>query len=138
LTKYPPGENTPRGIRTAGQPCPRRKLAALGIAVAPSTVWQIIKDAGIGPAPRRDGPGWAEFLRSQTQGIPAMDFCTADLLNGTKVYVLAVIEHGNRRVRVPGATEHPVQSWAVQQARNLLMDFARYASAYAWDFAGIW
>jgi hypothetical protein len=33
-----------------------------------------------------------------------------------------VIEHGNRRIRVLGATEHPVQSWVVQQARNLLMD----------------
>jgi len=85
-------------------------------------VWQILKDAGIDPAPRRDGPGWAEFLRSQAQGILALDFFTADLLNDTKVYVLAVIEHGNRRVRVLGATEHPVQSWVVQQARNLLMD----------------
>ena len=98
------------------------ELAGLGIIVAPSTVWQILKDAGIGPAPRRDGPGWAEFLRSQAQGILALDFFTADLLNGTKVYVLAVIEHGSRRVRVLGATEHPVQSWVVQQARNLLMD----------------
>ena len=98
------------------------ELVALGIAVAPSTVWQILKDAGIGPAPRRDGPGWAEFLRSQAQAILATDFFTTDLLNGTKVYVLAVIEHGNRRVRVLGATEHPVQSWVVQQARNLLMD----------------
>jgi putative transposase len=33
-----------------------------------------------------------------------------------------VIEHGTRRARVLGATEHPVQSWVVQQARNLLMD----------------
>ena len=98
------------------------ELAGLGIIVAPSTVWQILKDAGIGPAPRRDGPGWAEFLRSQAQGILALDFFTADLLNGTKVYVLAVIEHGSRRVRVLGATGHPVQSWVVQQARNLLMD----------------
>ena len=45
------------------------ELAALGVTVAPSTVWQILKDAGINPAPRRDGPGWAEFLRSQAQGI---------------------------------------------------------------------
>src|SRR5262249_50736876 len=52
--------------------------------VAPSTVWQILKDAGIDPAPRRDGPGWAEFLRSRAQGILALDFFTADLLNGTK------------------------------------------------------
>jgi putative transposase len=87
--------------------------------VAPSTVWQILKDAGIDPAPRRDGPGWAEFLRSQAQGILALDFFTADLLNGTKVYVLAAIEHGSRRVRILGATEHPVQFWVVQQARNL-------------------
>src|SRR5262245_14081069 len=98
------------------------ELAALGITVAPSTVWQILKDAGIDPAPRRDGPGWAEFLRSQAQGILALDFFTADLLNGTKIYVLAVIEHGARRVRILGATWHPVESWVVQQARNLLMD----------------
>jgi hypothetical protein len=44
----------------------------LGITVAPSTIWQILKDAGISPAPRRDGPGWAEFLRSQAQGILAL------------------------------------------------------------------
>jgi hypothetical protein len=52
----------------------------------------------------------------------ALDFFTAGLLNGTKVHVLAVIEHGSRRARVLGATEHPVQSPVVQQARNLLMD----------------
>ena len=78
------------------------ELAGLGIAVAPSTVWQILKSAGIDPAPRRDGPGWAEFLRSQAQGILALDFFTADLLNGTKVYILAVIEHGTRRDPDPG------------------------------------
>jgi transposase len=98
------------------------ELAGLGIKVAPSTVWQILKSAGIDPAPRRDGPGWAEFLRSQAQAILALDFFTADLLNGSKVYVLAIIEHGTRRVRILGATEHPVQAWVVQQARNLLME----------------
>jgi putative transposase len=67
-------------------------------------------------------PGWAEFLRSQAQGILALDFFTVGLLNGTTVYVLALIEHGTRRIRILGATEHPVQSWVVQQARNLLMD----------------
>ena len=50
------------------------ELAGLGITVAPSTVWQILKRAGINRAPRRDGPGWAEFLRSQAQGILALDF----------------------------------------------------------------
>ena len=98
------------------------ELAGLGITVAPSTVWQILKSAGINRAPRRNGPGWAEFLGSQAQGILALDFFTADLLNGTKVYVLAVIEHATRRIRVLGIAENPVQPWVVQQARNLLMD----------------
>ena len=98
------------------------EFAALGIMVAPSTVWEILKSAGIGQAPRRNGPSWPEFLRSQAQGILTLDFFTADLLNGTKVYVLAAIEHGTRRIRVLGATVHPVQAWVVQQARNLLMD----------------
>jgi putative transposase len=96
------------------------ELTGLGITVAPSTVWQILKDAG-SPAPRRDSPGWAEFLRSQAQGILALDFFTADLLNGTTIYVLAVIEHSTRRIRILGATQHPVRSWVVQQTRDLLM-----------------
>jgi hypothetical protein len=59
-----------------GLPAHLGELARLGITVAPSTVWQILKGAGIDPAPRRDGPGWAEFLRSQAQGILALDFFT--------------------------------------------------------------
>jgi hypothetical protein len=47
------------------------EFAGLGITVAPSTVWQILKSAGINPAPRRDGPGWPEFLQSQAKGILA-------------------------------------------------------------------
>ena len=81
------------------------------------------------PQGRRDQPGaaplragWAEFLRSQAQGILALDFFAAGLLNGTRVYVLAAIEHGTRRIWILGATEHPVQAWVIQQARNLLMD----------------
>ncbi len=90
-------ENESRGYRRI-----HGELAGLGIIVAPSTVWRILKVAGISPAPRRDGPGWAAFLRSQAQGIVALDFFTADLLNGTKVCVLAVIEHGTRRIRILG------------------------------------
>ena len=110
-------ENESRGYRRV-----HGELAGPGIRVAPSTVWRILKSAGIAPAPRRDGPGWGEFLRSQAQGIVALDLFTADLLNGMKACVLAVIEHGTRRIPILGATGHPVQSWVVQQARNLLMD----------------
>ncbi|GAA1961838.1 hypothetical protein GCM10009838_18150 [Catenulispora subtropica] len=99
------------------------ELAGLGIKVAPSTVWEILKNAGISPAPQRDtGPTWAAFLRSQASAILATDFVVVDLLNGSKAYVLAVIEHATRRVRVLGATFHPTTEWVVQQARNLVMD----------------
>ena len=98
------GAATCPGERVGGYRRIHGELAGLGITVAPSTVWQILKNAGIDPAPRREEPGWAEFLRSQAQGILALDFFTADLLNGTKVYVLAVIERGTRRIRVLGTT----------------------------------
>ncbi|MFK4268801.1 integrase core domain-containing protein [Streptomyces milbemycinicus] len=38
------------------------------------------------------------------------------------MYVLVVIEHGSRRIRVLGATAHPIASWVAQAARNLVMD----------------
>jgi hypothetical protein len=52
----------------------------------------------------------------------ALDFFAVGLLNGSRGYVLAVIEHGNRRIRLLRATENPVQPWVVQQAQDLLID----------------
>jgi transposase InsO family protein len=78
--------------------------------------------AGIGPAPRRTGPAWSQFLRSQAEAILACDFFTVDLPGGTRAQVLAVIEHATRRIRILGVTPHPTGEWTAQQARNLLMD----------------
>jgi putative transposase len=86
-----------------------------------------LKNVGIDPAPRRSGPAWPEFLRSQAEAILACDFFTADLLDGTQAYVLAVIEHATRRVRILGVTLHPTGEWTAQQARNLLMDLGEQA-----------
>ena len=69
------------------------ELAGLGVKVAASTVWEILKANGISPAPRRTGPSWAQFLRSQAEAILACDFFIVDLPGGTQAYVLAVIEH---------------------------------------------
>ena len=103
------------------------ELAGLGVGVAASTVWEILKKAGIDPAPRRTVPAWSLFLRSQAEAILACDFFTADLLDGTQAYVLAVIEHASRRIRILGITLHPTGEWTAQQARNLIMDLGGQA-----------
>jgi putative transposase len=61
-------------------------------------------------------------LRSQAEAILACDFFTVDLLDGTKAYVLAVIEHATRRIRILGSPCIPPESGPPQQACNLLMD----------------
>ena len=103
------------------------ELAGLGVKIAASTVWEILKKAGIDPAPRRSVPTWPQFLHSQAEAILACDFFTADLLDGTQAYVLAVIEHATRRVRILGVTLHPTGEWTAQQARNLMMDLGERA-----------
>ena len=98
------------------------ELAGLGVKVAASTVWQILTTNGIDPASRRTGPTWSQFLSSQAEAILACDFFSVDLLDGTQAYVLTVIEHATRRIRILGVTLHPTGQWTSQQARNLLMD----------------
>ncbi|WP_205719204.1 integrase core domain-containing protein [Actinomadura geliboluensis] len=94
----------------------------LGVKVAASTVWEILKDAGVDPAPERSATTWAGFLRSQAEALLACDFLEAVTLSGARMYVLAVIEHHTRRVRVLGATARPTAAWVTQAARNLVMD----------------
>src|SRR6266581_394516 len=79
------------------------ELAGLGVGVSAPTVWEILKKAGIDPAPRRTGPAWSQFLRSQAEAILACDFFIAGPPGGTQAYVLAVIEHAPRRIRNRGS-----------------------------------
>ena len=98
------------------------ELLVLGIKVAASTVWEILQQAGIDPAPERTSTTWASFLRSQADALLACDFFETVTLTGARLYVLAVIEHATRRIRILGATPHPTASWVAQAARNLVMD----------------
>jgi transposase len=70
------------------------ELAKLGVTVAPSTVWEILRAAGIDPAPRRSDPTWRQFLHAQAAGIVAVDFLHADTVLLRRLYVLVFIEHG--------------------------------------------
>jgi transposase InsO family protein len=90
-------------------------------------VWEILKASGMDPGRRQTGPTWPQFLRSQAEAILACDFFTVDLLDGTQAYVLAVIEHATRRIRIIGTTLHPTGEWTTQQARNLIMDLGDHA-----------
>src|ERR1035438_7897470 len=83
------------------------ELAGLGVKIAASTIWETLRTNGTGPAPRRTGPTWSQFLRSQAEAILACDFFIVDLLDGTQAYVLTVIEHATRRIRILGVTLHP-------------------------------
>ena len=98
------------------------ELAALGIKVAASTVWEILREHGIPPAPERQGTTWADFLRGQADALLACDLFETRTLTGARLYVFAVIEHSTRRIRILGATAHPTADWITQLGRNLLMD----------------
>jgi len=103
------------------------ELATMGIGLAPSSVWAILRRRGIDPSPRRTGPTWAEFLRSQASSMLACDFFTADTVLLRRLYVLFFIEVDSRRVYVSGVTASPAGAWVVQQARNLTMVLAERA-----------
>ena len=105
------------------------ELVKLGHPIAASTVWQILHAAGIGPAPRRKGPTWKQFLTAQAHGILAADFVHVDTVLLRRIYALIVIEHGTRRVHLAGITANPDAAWTTQAARNLLMDLGQRAAS---------
>ncbi|HET9082037.1 MAG TPA: integrase core domain-containing protein [Trebonia sp.] len=105
------------------------ELVRLGHPIAASTVWQILHDAGIGPAPRRSRPTWKQLLAAQARGIIAADFIHVDTMLLRRIYALIVIEHGTRRAHLAGITANPDGSLTTQAARNLLMDLGQRATS---------
>jgi hypothetical protein len=93
-----------RRIHGAGDPHRRRHR--------PGTAADITADIAEGAA----------FLPAQAQAIIAADFFQASTLSGARPYLLAIIKHATRRVRVLGATTHPSAAWVAQAARNLAID----------------
>jgi len=57
------------------------ELTRLGIPIAASTVWAILKNAGIDPAPGRSSESWTSFGRAQAAGIVACDFFCVDTVS---------------------------------------------------------
>jgi putative transposase len=95
------------------------ELAKLGVRISATKIRTVLRANGLGPAPRRAGPTWSQFLKSQAQGIVALDFFTVETVWLRTLYVLFAIELRSRRVRVLGVTRNPDSAWVTQQARNL-------------------
>jgi transposase InsO family protein len=105
-----------------GYPRIAGELRKLGIAVSASSVRNILTSAGLPPAPRRDSQSWRSFLRSHGESILACDFFTVDTIWLRRLYVLAFISIGCRRIEYFALTSKPDTAWMLQQASNLHME----------------
>jgi putative transposase len=97
----------------------RGELKKLGVRVSATKIRTLLRANGLGPAPRRAGPTWSEFLRAQAHGILAFDFLTVETAWLRTLYILFAMELASRRVHILGVTRNPESAWVTQQARNL-------------------
>ena len=100
------------------------ELRKLGFIISATSIRRLLSGARLEPAPRRGGPSWREFLRSQAASVIACDFLTVETILLRRFYVLFFIAHANRHVWFAGCTRNPTGEWVTQQARNLGFDFS--------------
>jgi putative transposase len=117
LILRPARENWSWGyLRIAGE------LRKLDIAVSATSVRNILTNAGLPPAPQRDSQSWRRFLQAHGASIIACDFFTVDTVWLRRLYVLAFLSIGSRRIEYFACTSKPATAWILQQVRNLLME----------------
>jgi transposase len=87
-----------------------RELGGLGVPVSATTVRKLLREAGLGPAGKRAGLTWREFIRHQAATMIACDFFTVDTFRSTGLYVLFFIELGSRRVHLAGLSQRGGES----------------------------
>ena len=102
------------------------ELAGLGVKVAASTVWEILKNARDRPCATADPARVAAVPALPGRGDPGMRLLHGRPARRHQAYVLAVIEYASRRIRILGITLHPTGEWTAQQARNLMMDLGEH------------
>jgi putative transposase len=84
-------------------------------------VWEILKEAGVDPAPERSSSTWADFLRSQANALRACDFLETVTLTTVRMYVLAVIDHASRRILGANRTPDPVVGGTGREESSLIL-----------------
>ena len=87
------------------------EMKGLGVVVSATTVRNVLREEHVGPAGRRSGPSWRQFLQSQAKSLIAVDFFTVDTVWLRRLYVLFFIEAATRRVHFAGCTAHPDGAW---------------------------
>ena len=98
------------------------ELRKLGVDVSATTVRNVLRQAGLPPAPQRDRLAWRSFVRQHAASMLACDFFTVDTALLRQLYVLVFICVGTRRIEYIACTTSPNGAWMLQQARNLRMD----------------
>jgi putative transposase len=98
------------------------ELRKLGIRVGATTIRTLLRRHGLGPAPRRRGPSWAQFLKAQAEGILGCDLFTVETIWLQTLYVLFFIHVSTRQIVAVGVTAQPDSAWVTQQARNATME----------------
>ena len=101
----------------------RGAMANLGHEIGRGTIAEILKQAGLEPAPERGKKGtWAEFLKTQWDVLGATDFFTVEVwsLGGlVRYHVLFVIRLSSRKVHIAGIIPEPDRLWMKQVGRHL-------------------
>ena len=98
------------------------ELRKLGIRVGATTIRALLRRRGLGPAPRRSGPTWTQFLRAQAEGIVACDLFTVETIRCKTLCVLFFLRLSTRQIVLAGVTARPDMAWVAQRARNAAMD----------------
>jgi putative transposase len=102
------------------------ELTGLGHRIAPSTIWEILKAAGIDPAPRRAAASWRQFLSAQAKTIAAVDFFHVDTAFLPPPAPRAVRHRAPPSPRPPGRRHPPpdrrLDRSSPQQRANIVVD----------------